>query len=124
MATQPACVVLAKIESFLLKYKAACLSFYEDKVWAEVHNYGNYASDRYETDGVIDDDHERKALGEEKKMVITQLANLRRKIYVKIRSRQSVTKVMKKYRFLTDEFIKKFEAELSEKRSRSLETGL
>ena len=110
---QPASVVQSKIEEFLVKQKAACLAYYEDKVWLEVHTFENYTSDRQETDDVTDHEQEIESLEQDKEVTKRKLAKLRSKIYAKIRSRQSVTKPMKKYKSLSEDFIQKFEAELS-----------
>ena len=87
-------MVLAKIEDFLFKQNAACLAYYEDKVWLEVHTYENYREQ--ETDDGIGHEQEIKSLEQEKDMLKTKLAKLRSKIYVKIKSRQSSTNIMKK----------------------------
>ena len=42
---QPASVILNRMESFLVKKKAACLAAYEHQIWTEVHDYENYTFD-------------------------------------------------------------------------------
>ena len=54
---QPASVILNRMESFLVKKKAACLAAYEHQIWTEVHDYENYTFDNYESD-CSSDQHE------------------------------------------------------------------
>ena len=77
---QPASVVQSKIEEFLVKQKAACLAFYEDKVWSEVHNYESYTSDRQETEVVIDHEQEIKSIEEDMQITKQSFKSLEAKM--------------------------------------------
>ena len=109
---QPASVILNRMESFLVKKKAACLAAYEHQIWTEVHDYENYTFDNYESD-CSSDQHEVESVEQSKTVSSTQLRKLRNKIYARLSTKQSVKKHLKQYEYLTEAFIQQFGTELS-----------
>ena len=102
----PASHILASMEKFLVRKRAACQAAYETKVWSEVHSYENYKFDHQNSDDL--DQTDVKSSDIEKNKAGTKLRKLKSKIYASLKSGQHLQKHLRKLRSNTDNFIKKF----------------
>ena len=111
---QPPSVILTRILNFLVKKKAACLAAYEHKVWLDVQAVENctFGQQEYGESDFADKPFNIRPV-EENLVTRAQLRKVRNKIYVGIRSKQSVKKYLKQYDTITEVIISGFDADLS-----------